>query len=460
MAANERVKRLNDLPELKGGYVLYWMQASQRAEYNDALDFAARKSNELKLPLLAVFGLSSAYPSANYRHYFFMMQGLKETKAALLKKGIQLAVINAEPDAAAAEYAKKAALVVSDTGYTKLQRIWRESVLEKIKCAFYAAESNVVVPVEAASPKEEYSAATIRRKINALVPAYLKSGAPVMPVKSSLNIKTKGMDIENIENTLKKTGIKKDVSPSAEFTGGTSEAKKKLKIFIQKKLAVYGNLRSHPDKNIESDLSPYLHFGQISPVYIALEVLKSKSPGADKFLDELIIRRELAVNFVYYNKDYDNFECIPPWAKRSLINHSSDKREYLYTREQLENAATHDKYWNAAQSQMVITGKMHNYMRMYWGKKIIEWTAPPEEAYQTIVYLNDKYELDGRDPNGYAGAAWCFGKHDRPWGEREIFGKVRYMNAAGLKRKFDMDTYVKMWNINQAGNHIKTKRGK
>jgi len=457
MAANERVNRLNDSPEQKGEYVLYWMQASQRAEYNDALNFAAKKSNALKLPLLAVFGLSSSYPSANYRHYYFMINGLKETKQALAKSGIQLAVINAEPDAAAAEYAQKAALVVSDTGYTKIQRVWRESALEKIKCAFYAAESNVTVPVEAASSKEEYSAATIRRKINALIPVYLKSGAPVMPVKSSLNIKTKGMNINNTENALKKAGIKKDVSPSAEFTGGASEPQNRLPQFILKKLAVYGELRSHPDKNIESDLSPYLHFGQISPVYTALEILKSKSPGADKFLDELIVRRELAVNFVYYNKDYDNFECIPAWAKRSLINHSSDKREHLYTREQLENAVTHDPYWNAAQAQMVMRGKMHNYMRMYWGKKIIEWTASPEEAYKTIIYLNDKYELDGRDPNSYAGAAWCFGKHDRPWGEREIFGKVRYMNAAGLKRKFDMDTYVKMWNISQAGNHIKDK---
>ncbi|MGQ9671892.1 MAG: deoxyribodipyrimidine photo-lyase, partial [Candidatus Aminicenantales bacterium] len=188
----------------------------------------------------------------------------------------------------------------------------------------------------------------------------------------------------------------------------------------------------------------YLHFGQISPVYIALRAMKTKSRGADAFLEELIIRRELSLNFVFYNRNYDSFEALPAWAKQSLKSHEKNKRSSLYTLEEFEAASTHDPYWNAAQKEMLIKGKMHGYMRMYWGKKILEWCKTPEEAFRIALYLNNKYELDGRDPNGFAGVAWCLGKHDRPWPERPIFGNVRSMNDRGLKRKFDADKYVKM----------------
>jgi deoxyribodipyrimidine photo-lyase len=196
-------------------------------------------------------------------------------------------------------------------------------------------------------------------------------------------------------------------------------------------------------------MSPYLHFGQISPLFIALKVKETRSPGVEAFLEELIVRRELSMNFVFYNEKYDSFEGLPEWAKKALKTHQRDKRQYLYSLEEFENAKTHDPYWNAAQREMVVKGKMHGYMRMYWGKKILEWAKTPEEAFRTALYLNNKYELDGRDPNGFTGVAWCFGKHDRPWGERPIFGNVRYMNDKGLKRKFDADEYVKM--ISQFG---------
>ncbi|MBN2754598.1 MAG: deoxyribodipyrimidine photo-lyase [Candidatus Goldbacteria bacterium] len=460
MIQKERVKKLNGSPETKGKYVLYWMQASQRAEYNYALSYAAQKANELKLPLLAIFGLTFNYPSANYRHYAFMLQGLKETQISLKKKGIKLAIIKESPEKAAAKYSKNASCVVTDAGYTRVQRRWRKTAALKINCAFYQVETDVIVPVETASSKEEYGAATIRRKINVLLNDYIIPFKEVKPKLSSLNIKAEAADIGDYHSVLALSGLDKDVKHSAIYTGGTSEAKKHLKDFIENKLHLYADFRSHPDKNIESNLSPYLHFGQISPLYIAVEVLKTGGKVAGKFLDELIIRRELAVNFVYYNKNYENTECLPNWAKETLRIHSVDERPYVYTLKQLETGATHDKYWNAAQSQMVITGKMHNYMRMYWGKKIIEWSKTPEQAYNKMIYLNDKYELDGRDPNSYAGVAWCFGKHDRAWPQRKIFGKVRYMNDKGLERKFDMDTYVKMWNINRAGIHNNTKGGK
>jgi deoxyribodipyrimidine photo-lyase len=192
-------------------------------------------------------------------------------------------------------------------------------------------------------------------------------------------------------------------------------------------------------------MSPYLHFGQISPLYIALQVqeaIRVSAKTREAYLEELIVRRELAMNFAYYNPAYDSFQAIPDWAKRTLKAHQRDKREYVYSQDELEEAKTHDPYWNAAQKEMVVTGKMHNYMRMYWGKKILEWCSDPEEAFRIAVYLNNKYELDGRDPNSFAGVAWCFGKHDRPWGERPVFGKVRYMSLGGMETKTDAAGYV------------------
>jgi len=234
------------------------------------------------------------------------------------------------------------------------------------------------------------------------------------------------------------------VDKTEHFKGGVSEAKKRLEKFIENKLQDYPKLRNDPTVDYQSNLSPYLHFGQISPIHIASEILSAKSATEAKeaYLEELILRRELAANYVQYNNDYDAFKGLPEWAKRSLHNHTKDPRKYLYNLEELENAQTHDPYWNAAQNEMRLTGKMHGYMRMYWGKKIIEWTATPEIAFKTALQLNNKYELDGRDPNGFAGVSWCFGKHDRPWGERPIFGNVRYMNDNGLRRKFDADKYV------------------
>ncbi|MFW9805556.1 MAG: deoxyribodipyrimidine photolyase, partial [Candidatus Thorarchaeota archaeon] len=226
------------------------------------------------------------------------------------------------------------------------------------------------------------------------------------------------------------------------FQGGTKAARETLEKFIRFDLDVFGTQRNDPSNDRLSNMSPYLHFGQISPIEIAIEVLKTNSPGSESYLEELIVRRELSMNFVFFNSNYDNIECLPKWAKETLDLHALDPREYVYSYSELERAETHDPYWNAAQKEMTRFGKMHGYMRMYWGKKILEWTDSPEEAYTICITLNDKYELDGRNPNGYAGVAWCFGKHDRAWKEREIFGKVRYMNENGLRRKFDIEKYV------------------
>jgi deoxyribodipyrimidine photo-lyase len=253
-------------------------------------------------------------------------------------------------------------------------------------------------------------------------------------------------DIQDVGNALSKLRIDRSSEKVNAFQGGIKEALRHLEIFLDEKLDRFPELRNNPTLDYLSHMSPYLHFGQISPLYIALKVKQTKSPGIEAFLEELIIRRELSMNFVFYNDRYDSFDGLPEWARKTLRSHQKDKRQYLYRLEELEQANTHDPYWNAAQKEMVVKGKMHGYMRMYWGKKIIEWSKAPEEGFHAALYLNNKYELDGRDPNGFTGVAWCFGKHDRPWGERPIFGNVRYMNDKGLKRKFDADDYVRMVN--------------
>ncbi len=442
MIQPERIKLLNEKPALDRKFVLYWMQQSQRTEFNHALEFAIARANELKKPVIVFFGLTGDFPEANERHYYFMLQGLQEILSRLEQRQIKFVIRQVSPEKGAIELARDAALLVVDRGYLKIQCNWRKAVARQIDCQLVQVESDVVVPVETASPKEEYAAATLRPKIHHHLDRYLVPLNESTPFVSSLDLPLETVPIENASVVLRELAIDRSVGRTNFFTGGTSSAKKLLEIFIAKKLAAYDRLRNDPTEDYLSQLSPYLHFGQISPLEIALKILESNSPGSTVFLEELIVRRELSQNFCYYNSNYDRFDCLPDWAKTTLFEHEADARQFIYSAEQLETAATHDPYWNAAQKEMVVTGKMHGYMRMYWGKKILEWSRSPEFAYQTALYLNNKYELDGRDANGFTGVAWCFGKHDRGWPERPIFGKVRYLNANGLRRKFDADQYV------------------
>jgi len=439
----ERIKQLNTKDLKRRRYILYWMQAAQRAEYNHALEYAIEKANERKKPLLVVFGLTSDYPQANLRHYWFMLEGLRETQEALEKKGIKMVVMQKSPPDSAIEFSKDAELVVVDAGQLRIQRKWRQKAAKKIPCSFLEVETNLVVPVTEASEKEEFAARTIRPRIHRKLDCYMVKMKHSKVKVDSLGLRFNSFDISNINKALSKLKIDKSVGRCSNFVGGTSQAKKLLRKFLREKLKGYAEFRNEPSLDYQSNMSPYLHFGQISPLYIAIEAAKSKGKGRDAYLEELIIRRELSHNFVYYNNNYGKFDCLEPWAKRTLNFHRRDKREYVYKLEQLEQAKTHDKYWNAAQREMMLCGKMHGYMRMYWGKKILEWSKTPQEALKIALYLNNKYELDGRDANAFAGVAWCFGKHDRAWSERKVFGKVRYMNAAGLERKFDMQAYIK-----------------
>jgi deoxyribodipyrimidine photo-lyase len=446
MIHDERIKPLNSKTVDKGNYILYWMQAAQRAEYNHALEYSIRRANELNVPVVVLFGITDNYPGANLRHYYFMLEGLKETKEALEKRYIKLVLRHESCELAVVELAKNACCVVVDAGHTRIQLKWRQKAANNIKCLLEEVETNLIVPVMEVSDKENFSAGTLRPRITKRLPEYLVKIKYNKPLFNSLDMKFNSFNINNVELALSKLNIDTSVGPVKDFKGGATEAKRRLKDFIKNKLGHYPDLRNDPCLDATSNMSPYLHFGQISPLYIALKVLESDSPGKEAYLEELIVRRELSYNFVYYNKSYDKFSCLPPWAKNTLNFHARDKREYVYSLKEFEQAKTHDPYWNAAQKEMVITGKMHGYMRMYWGKKILEWSKNPKEGYRIALYLNNKYELDGRDPNGFAGVAWCFGKHDRAWSERTVFGKIRYMNASGLKRKFDCNKYIEKVN--------------
>ncbi len=418
------------------------MQASQRAVFNPALEYAIEQANKRSKPILVFFGITDNYPDANLRHYYFMLQGLIDVFKRLEKRGISLVLRVVSPEIGAIELSKDASMIIVDRGYVKIQRKWRDMLAKKAKCKVIQVEGDVVVPIEIVSDKEEFSARTIRSKIKSKLETYLKAIENINPKGHRLNMKIESIDPGDIKSILSHLKIDISVNKVDGFTGGYSEAKKYLDLFIRKNLHNFAEYRNHPGLNVSSNLSPFLHFGHISPVDITLNVLKKEGPDVEAFLEELIVRRELSINFVYYNKNYDNFNGLDDWAKNTLLKHATDKRDYIYTLEELENAKTHDPYWNAAQIEMVKTGKMQGYMRMYWGKKIIEWTEDPKKAYEIALYLNNKYELDGRDPNGFTGVAWCFGKHDRPWKERPVFGKVRYMNDKGLERKFDMELYL------------------
>jgi len=441
-----RVQPLNETDICKGDYVLYWMQQSQRAAHNHALEHAVQQANTLDRRLLVAFGLMDDYPEANLRHYTFMLEGLKETQATLESRGIKMVLRLGQPPEVALRLGRRASMIVCDCGYLKHQRAWREQVAQQANCPVVQVESDVIVPVEVVSDKAEYAARTIRPKINRHLEAYLVGLEPTQAKHPSLGLKVKGIDLNDTEQLLRKLNLDRSVPPVSDFfKGGTSQAAKRFEGFIRHRLKHYDQHSNQPQTDDISHMSPYLHFGQISPLFLALQLRKapnSLKAAKDTYIEELVVRRELAMNFAYYTSNYDAYACIPGWARKTLADHQNDKRDYVYSRRQLENADTHDPYWNACMLEMKHTGFMHNYMRMYWGKKILEWSATPQKAYRTTLAINNKFFLDGRDPNSYTGVAWIYGVHDRAWAERSIFGKTRYMAASGLERKCDIAAYV------------------
>ena len=442
-----RVRALNDKPVQNGAYVLYWMQQSQREAFNHALEYAVREANRRSQGVVVVFGLTESYPEATLRHYTFMLEGLQETQVALRKRGIRMVVRIGDPDRVSLELAGTASLLVVDRGYLRHQTAWRETVSRNAPCKVVQVESDVVVPVDIVSGKAEYAARTIRPKIHKHVKDHLVALRRTPVTRSSLDLTIPGIDLSDLDAVLGRLRIDASVQPvSRLYRGGASRAKRLFQDFLRNRLDRYDQNSNQPQTDDISQMGPYLHFGQVSPVYLALEVEKAGHVSAENraaFIKQLVIRRELAVNYVRHTLSYDTYAGLPDWAKKTLAIHRKDRRGYTYSPEALARADTHDPYWNAAMREMQCTGFMHNYMRMYWGKKILEWSPSPEQGFQTTLALNNRYFIDGRDPNSYAGVAWIYGLHDRAWPERPIFGKIRYMAAAGLERKCDIQGYVK-----------------
>jgi len=393
--------------------------------------------------LLVFFGAKIDYQYKRQRD--FMVEGLRDVATGLKKRGIAFIVGDCKGEVGIEKMLGSVCMLVTDKPYIKEEIIARDIVAEKADCLFIEVESNLMVPVESTSVKEEYSAATLRKKIwreiSLLSYDFVEEIVRVPSIGIDGNVDI-DIDVDVIDLANYSIGVKE-----VELVGGAKVAREKLNTFIEDKLKNY-HMRNLPSEDWASGLSPYLHFGQISPIEIYKAISNSvEAQGLDisGFLEELIVRRELAFNFIYYNKNYNNYAGLPNWAITTLGKHKEDIREYIYDLSELEESKTHDIYWNSAQKELVSSGIMHNYMRMYWGKKLIEWSISPEEAFKTAVYLNNKYALDGFDPNSYTGIAWCFGKHDRPWRERKIFGMVRYMNDKGLIRKFNMTGYLEKW---------------
>jgi deoxyribodipyrimidine photo-lyase len=439
----ERIRMLKN-GERKNGPVLYWMSRDQRAQDNWALHYAQEMSLRSKVPLGVVFCLVPEFLEACIRQYGFMLKGLQETEEYLKEKKISFLLLEGLPFNTLPKFAHehKISALVTDFDPLRIKTEWKRKVAKQIDVPFFEVDAHNIIPCWHASPKQEFAAYTFRPKIKRILDDFLEPFPRLK--KHSIPWKAKHA-ATNWAVVLKSLKVNREVEEIEWIKPGEKEGKKILKYFVKNKLSNYEKSKNDPNKDAPSDLSPYLHFGQISAQRIALEVLKAgpQDQNRDAFLEELIIRRELADNYCYYNVDYDNFQGFPDWAKKTLNEHRKDKREHMYTYEQFEKGETHDALWNAAQKQMVKAGKMHGYMRMYWAKKILEWTDSPKQAQKIAIDLNDKYSLDGRDPNGYTGIAWSIGGvHDRAWFNRPIFGKIRFMSAKGAQSKFDVKSYI------------------
>ncbi len=431
-------------PDGEGTCVVYWMQRAQRGADNPALDVAVQAGNALGKPVVVFFAPVPFYPHANLRHYHFLNEGIADIAAALAKRSVGF-VLRRFPDHSLVKFCNEVepALVVGDENPMREPEAWRQKAAKKLRVPLWTVDADVIVPSKLLE-KAQYAAHIIRPRLQALLKAYLRASVNPharVPWKEQKHIHSLALSADVTEGWK----LDRSVFPVAQWRGGSREGQRILSDFVKNKLRGYATKRNKPEIDNTSRLSPYLHFGHISPVTVALAVEGADAPSADKkaFVDQVITWRELAINLVRFNPNYDNFECGEPWAHRTLAKHAKDHRPVLYSEGQLEKAETHDSLWNAAQMQMVNTGWMHNYMRMYWAKKILEWSPSPSEAYRRAVYLNDKYLLDGRDPNGYAGIAWSIvGKFDRPWFERPIFGQIRYMSGESTGKKFDSKKYI------------------
>jgi deoxyribodipyrimidine photo-lyase len=442
---SRRIKHLNNLEIKTEGPVIYWMSRDQRVEDNWALLYAQEISHEKNNPLAVVFCLNPKFLEATIRQYDFMIKGLIEVEKDLNELNISFFLLEGNPEEEIIKFCNinNASALITDFSPLKIGRKWRNKISKEVNCHMSEVDTHNVVPCLYVSDKQEFAAYTIRPKIKKILTEFLTN---IPKVKYQPHtIKKEKIDWEKVYNKL---DIDFSVKPVDWIQPGYKNGMKMFHDFLKNKIDSYNDDRNNPNLEKISNLSPYLHFGQVSAQRIAYET-NEKITGTkkDSFLEELIVRKELADNYCYFNLNYDNTQGFPNWALESHKIHVKDTREYIYSKNEFELAKSHDPLWNAAQLEMVKTGKMHGYLRMYWAKKILEWTETPEDAVKIAIYLNDKYELDGRDPSGYTGIAWSIGGvHDRPWFTHKIFGKIRYMSFNGCKSKFDVDKYIQKIN--------------
>lgn len=457
LAADRRVQvRRNGPPDGEGRCVVYWMQHAQRVLDNPALELAVQAANELKKPLV-VFLSIFPYPGANLRHYQFLLEGLPEIAEGLRRRSIGF-VLRRYPGHGLLAFCEQArpALVIGDENPAREPERWRRQAARKLRIPYWTVDADVIVPSRLLQ-KEQYAAYTLRPRIHRLLPDFLLP-LPVQEVHVPWQPLPGLASLRPDDDLLAGWELNRSVQPVRDWRGGTQAGLARLRAFLRNGLGSYAEGRNRPEVDGSSKLSPWLHFGHLSPLTIALAVREALVTETARvaFLEQLIVRRELAYNFVRYNPSYDSFESCPAWAQRTLLQHVHDPRPITYSERQLTAAETHDPLWNAAQIQMVESGWMHNLLRMYWAKKILEWSRTPAEAWEIAVRLNDGYELDGRDPNGYAGIAWAIGGvHDRAWFNRPIFGLIRYMSRESFGRKFNSRLYMQQMEGLRSGRGFK-----
>lgn len=443
------LSKVQDFPDGKNG-VVYWMSRDQRVQDNWAMLYAQRLALKMEVPLHVCFCLVPKFLDATIRHYRFILKGLEEVEKECQELGISFHLLIGHAKDVLPSFVKDHQIggVITDFSPLRVPAEWVSGVSKALPSdiPLCQVDAHNVVPCWEASPKLEYGARTIRNKIHNQLSQYLTEFPPVSKHPHKPKAASQPVDWSKAEDSLE---VDRKVTEVDWAVPGSTAGLNMLESFCHERLKYFGSDRNNPNKNALSNLSPWIKFGQISVQRCILTVRQYRSKykeSVESYIEEAIIRRELSDNFCFYNKNYDSIDGAYDWAKQTLKVHADDERKYVYTKEQLEFAKTHDDLWNAAQKQMVLEGKMHGFLRMYWAKKILEWTPSPKVALETAIYLNDKYSLDGRDPNGYVGCMWSIcGIHDQGWKERDIFGKIRYMNYAGCKRKFDVAAFERKY---------------
>ncbi len=425
------------------GPVVYWLSREQRADDNWSLLFAQQEALDRQRPLVVVFCLVTDYPEATLRHYHFMLTGLVELQQKLAGLGIVLQLLEGSPERLLPPFLADtgAHLLVSDFDPLRIKQGWKKQLRPRLSLPWHEVDGHNIIPAWVTSEKREYAAYTIRPKINRLLDSYLTDFPKLVPHPYPSAVAATPLDLKTLCARVKD----RRSGPVSWLQSGEKAAAGAVATALVQRLPGYADRRNNPCLPGQSGLSPYLHFGQFSAQRLAKTVAAGNLPpeSRDAFLEELVVRRELADNYCLYEPEYDTFAAFPSWARNTLHSHRLDPRPYLYSPASLEQAETHDPLWNRCQQDLLTVGKLHGYLRMYWAKQILLWSREPEEALATAISLNDRYSLDGRDPNGYAGIAWSIGGvHDRAWPERPVFGKIRSMTASGCRRKFPVDLYI------------------